>query len=327
MSEQKGALSPLRRGIGLLVLISVIVLGGAVGVLLRSDRSVPAAPPPLATVWVVFAAIGGIVALLGAAIYGIVLSTCCFTFDFTRPYTPSLGAKLWPANLIVQLLFATGFSLIAAPPLVALFWGVLPPEVALPTAFLLPFVVLQLFAVWLQIWSPLEVRMVRRRMRALGVLPDRLAAGMPVGISSHRPKLRKLFSMNVEEDVGLLWFDADRLVYFGDRAPWSLTRDELLAVERDAHKMATSSYFGAVHVVLHYRTAGGEGRIRLHTQGDWNQTARRRALDELADRLTSWQSGGSPQPRAIGFAVVPQSPAPLPLPDAATATTVQSNSI
>jgi hypothetical protein len=289
-----------------------MVVSGALGIFLRSDHSAPVAPPPLGTAWVVFAILGGLVGLAGAAIYATVLFTSCFTFEFTRPYTPRLGLKLWPMNLVVHLLLAIGFTLIIAPPLITLFWKALPPAVALPAGFFLPFIAMQLFTAWLQIWAPLEVRMVRRRMRAIGIPSERIATGVPVGTSAHRPKLRKLFSMSVEDDVGMLWFDANRLVYFGDRAPWSIARDELVAVERDAHKMATSSYFGAVHVLLHYRTTCGEGRIRLHTQGDWNQTARARALDELADRLTSWHSGGVPQPRAMGFAIVPPAPAPLP---------------
>jgi hypothetical protein len=312
MSEKRGALSPLRRATGVLVLVAVMVVCGGLGVLLRSDRSIPAGPPPVREAWVIFAALGGLIAALGAVLYGLVLITGCFTFDFTRSYLTTLGFKLWPANLVVQLLFAMGFTFIAAPPIAALLWEVLPSPVALLIGFFLPFVGMQLFLVWFQIWAPLEQIMIRRRMRALGVPPDRIGAGVPIGTSSARPKLRKLFSIIVEEDAGMLWFDADRLVYLGDRVPWSIAREELLAVERDAHKMATSSYFGAVHVVLHYRGPNGEGRLRLHTEGDWTQTSRARALDNLADRLTSWHSGGSPQPPAIGFAVIPAAPAPLP---------------
>jgi hypothetical protein len=74
-------------------------------------------------------------------------------------------------------------------------------------------------------------------------------------------------------------------------------------------KSATSAYFGAAHVILHFaRPDGIEDRIRLHRPGVWSQSAR--ALDRLADRLESWKTGAIPLPPAIGFAVVvPQSAA------------------
>jgi hypothetical protein len=102
-----------------------------------------------------------------------------------------------------------------------------------------------------------------------------------------------------------MWFDEDRIVFLGDVCPWSITRDQLLRIERAAMKSATSAYFGAVHVVLHFaRPDGITGCVRLHRPGVRTQSANSRALDDLADRLESWKTGARPFPPAMGFAVM-----------------------
>jgi hypothetical protein len=75
---------------------------------------------------------------------------------------------------------------------------------------------------------------------------------------------------------------------------WDLSREQVLAVERQADAGSTSTYFGAVHVVLRVADPiAGERRIRLHTEGDWTMTAKARALNDLGERLQSWKASES----------------------------------
>jgi hypothetical protein len=96
----------------------------------------------------------------------------------------------------------------------------------------------------------------------------------------------------VEEDMGLLWIEPHALMYRGDAIDWDLARDQVIAVERRADAGSTSSYFGAVHIVLHVAdpVTGGERQIRLHTEGDWTMSAKACALANLGDRLDSWKN-------------------------------------
>ena len=318
MSTSRGALSPLWRFGGLLVLVVMLLGGVAVGKLLAPRPPAGAVVMPGAVPRIILGVLGLIVLFVAAAVYGIVLWSGCFTLDFRRPFIRTHGRKLWFADVSVKLLLTLGFTLMTGPTLSILLWQVMAPELAHLTAFFGLFVIAQLFLIWFQIWVPLDRILIVRRMRALGIPAERIATGLPIGTSNLDKKVRRWFRVVVEDDMGMMWFDQDRLVYFGDVCPWSIARDELLAIERAAMKSATSSYFGAVHVILVFRRPdGSEGRLRLHSQCAWTQTARARALDELADRLTSWKGGAIPLPPAIGFQVVAPAPEqiPMPLPD------------
>jgi hypothetical protein len=53
---------------------------------------------------------------------------------------------------------------------------------------------------------------------------------------------------------------------------------------------SASSYFGAVQVIPRVADpVAGERRIRLHPDGDWSMTGKARALNGLAEKLTSWK--------------------------------------
>jgi len=116
----------------------------------------------------------------------------------------------------------------------------------------------------------------------------------------------------VEQDMGLLWIEPQRLTYFGDSQSFNLARDQVIAIERKADAGATSSYFGAVQVIVTYRDEqGGEQRVRLHSEGDWTMTAKAASMRDLAERLESWQA--SPNALAVppssGFEVQRQNDA------------------
>ena len=165
----------------------------------------------------------------------------------------------------------------------------LPGQAALLSSLFAPFVAAQLVLIWIILWGPLDAIVVTRRLRARGVPPGQLAAGRIVGLSNpDRSSLRKIGL--VEEDYGMLWIGDDRLVYWGDVDAWEVPHDRFIAVERKADAGSVSSYFGAVHVILRFFGPDGvERRVRVHSEGDWTQTGKARALNDIADRLTAWQ--------------------------------------
>src|SRR2546423_9554137 len=85
MSQQIRPLSPLRRFAGLLLFLAVVAGSIALGRYLASRRN---APPvlgldPVASALAMM--LGAAVAMAGAAVYGLVLLTACFTFNFRKP--------------------------------------------------------------------------------------------------------------------------------------------------------------------------------------------------------------------------------------------------
>jgi hypothetical protein len=172
-------------------------------------------------------------------------------------------------------------------------YGLLPGQALTVVAMGLPFVTAQLVLAWLAIMGPVERLLIARRMEAMGFGPERYPGGVPMGVSDPTKNSMKKFPL-VEEDMGMLWFSPTHLSFRGDVTSWDVARDDILDVERKADAGATSSYFGAVHVVLRVRTAdGAERRVRLHPEGNWSSTGVARALDALAADLNLWRSAGT----------------------------------
>jgi hypothetical protein len=291
-------------------LIVASILAGIFGPRLIWGQPSPSQPlaapaPPDLVEWIFLGAVGTAMIVAALAVYGVVLLTGCFTFDYQRPFMKTFGRRVLLAHFLCATLLSNGSSLIVAPFLTAILWVVIPGKIAIELGWLIPALV-SVFYFWLflWIWAPLDLLVINRRMRALGVPPDRIAAGLPIGTSDPDRK-RRWFAGMVEEDVGLLWFDAEQLTYFGDLGPWAITRDQLLSIDRLAHKRALASHFGVIHVVLQFRRPdGSESRVLLFTEGNWTQFRRAPALNRLADRLISWREGAIPQLPAIGFAVI-----------------------
>ena len=310
MSNRTGAIS-IRRRITFIALIVACIIAAIFGrkvfqAHLSPDRTVAAPAPPGFLEWIVLGAVGMAMVVAAFAVYGIVLLTGCFTFDHGRPFVKAFGRRVVLAHFVTAGLLSNGSSLIVAPFFTAILWILIPGTLAIELGWLVPGLV-SIFYFWLflWIWAPLDLMVINRRMSALGVPPDRIAAGLPIGTSDPDRKRRRWFAGTVEEDMGMLWFDADQLTYFGDSGPWAITRDQLLSIDRLAHKRALASHFGVIHVVLRYRRPdGSEGRVLLFTEGNWTQFRQARALDKLADRLISWREGASPQPLPLGFEVI-----------------------
>ncbi|HTL31279.1 MAG TPA: hypothetical protein VL282_18750 [Tepidisphaeraceae bacterium] len=293
--EKVQKLSPLKWLAGIVVFLIVLVGCAGLGLWLRPPaQSVTATPDIFQSIAIIF--IGVVLAFLGAALYGLTLLTHGFIFRFDRPIFRGLGAKLWLLNLIVGLLLASGFSFVVAPSLSTVLSRFFPTQIAAIAGFFIPFFAAQLFCIWFQIWAPLERSIITRRVLGLGILPEEVSRGVPIGISDPSKNSFKKMTL-IEEDIGMLWFNPNELVYRGDSIAYNFRPLQVLAVERRADAGSTSSYFGAVHVILHYRGEDGQDyRVRFHTEGDWTLTAKARALNALADRLNSWKMTYSPPP-------------------------------
>lgn len=310
-------LSPLKRFLGLLLLLAVMLVCGSLGLWLRRLRGGPgpavvAQAPPIAHLAV--AVVGAAVLVAGALLYGLLLLTRCFTFSFSTPFYRSLRPRMWVANLLVGLFVTIGFGLMLAAPLTIALGPLLPPPMVGLLAFFVPVIVLQFVLMWLNLWAPLDVSLIRRRLLALGVAPEVQAQGMYVGLSDPSKSSWLKFG-GIEDDLGMLWLHPAGLIYRGDASGWDLPREHVVSIDRRADSGATSSYFGASTVELVVRDVyGRESRIRVHTEGDWTLTGRAKRLNELADRLEAWKNEPaptaptSPAPRAAAAAPAVTSP-------------------
>jgi len=304
-SSKSKRLGPVGLLAGIALLLVVMIGCGLLGIVVSGGpRNQPNAP--IGIFAIVFVILGVFLLFVGAAAYGLVLLTRCFTFRFERPFLPTMKGKMWLSNLIVGLLIQSGFAFIVAPGIYNLVTYALPSQIALIVSYFGPFMMAQFVFIWFTMWAPLETMLIARRLAALGVPPDTFASGQYVGTSDPGKSSFKKLTL-VEDDMGMLWIEANSLVYRGDSTSWVIRHDQLLEVERVADAGSVAAYFGGVHVILRLRDDGGvEHRLRIHAEGTWTQTARARKMDYIGDRLEAWRehpTAGWPTQQASGFLV------------------------
>jgi hypothetical protein len=281
-------LSGGKRLLGLAALLGVIIVCGSLGLMMRSEP-VPEADAPSLLSSVAYLLFAAAAAVLGLAVYGVAFATRCLTFRLDRPFFPAYRWKAWVFKLAYELLLQVAFAFACAPTVFALLYGRLPGQVVALVGLGAPFVLAQFVMTWLTTTGPIDRAVIARRMAALGFGPDRLPGGLPMGVSNPDRSSFKKFPL-IEEDLGMLWLTSTHLSFRGDATAWDFPRADVLAVERKADAGATSSYFGAVQVILRVRQSDGvERRVRLHPQGGFTQSAHAAALNTLADRLESWR--------------------------------------
>jgi hypothetical protein len=291
-------LSPFRKMLGILLILVVMIVSLFVGLMAAggpfwrdSVRSSNLGHVGRSAIG--FSLVTGLLSiaalLAGVALYAVVVVTRMFIFDLRRPVWPSVKVRWFLANILVPLPIMLGVSgLVAAigsPLLVSL-------GMAYGTAFLVlilvPLILLQLFSIWFRIWTPLVSRLIRGRLRALGVEPVRIDRGILLGISD--PSFTSMGKGLIEDDVGMLWIEPDELVYEGDNDQFRIRREQCLSIERVADAAATSAYFGNVNIILTIAEDGaGPRRVRLHPESSMTMTSIARASDRLADELERWK--------------------------------------
>jgi hypothetical protein len=240
---------------------------------------------------IVMLVFGGLFLVAGVGGYLIVIFTNCLTFNFSRPVWSELKVKMYFANIFVPLGVALGVGLALSAFLTPVLLGM---GVNDGIAGLLPVLgmvgLLQVAQMWILIWSPLERRVVTRRLAAMGITSAQLQNAVLTGLSNPTRSSFKKFGA-VEEDIGALWVGPDQLIYYGDSEQLAFTREQVTQIERKADAGSTTILSGTAHVILHVKQPdGSERQIRLHTEGVSTMGQKRRAMDELADSITNWHT-------------------------------------
>lgn len=275
-----------------LVLAGAGVVGFAVAYLV-TPRPPAAAPPPSdglsrAGEIVVSLVLGAGLAAIAAAFALAFVSTCAFTSSYTTPVFKRIKARLFVGQIVLSalLLFALGLLLNAV--LGVAFWVLGIQASSWIVSMVLSMVAVNVALVRLHLLAPLEPRLAARRLGAMGVPAAQVQRAQCIGISDPAESGWKKSAL--EDDIGLLWVEPERLLYRGDADSFEVARGRLLEVERTTLASSVSSYSGNRHIVLRFATdAGGERRVRLHVEGCWTPGRVVKATDQLADRLNAWR--------------------------------------
>jgi len=300
MQPTKRPVSKVRMALTWLIFVGITVTWIAFLVWRRQNSPAPAETPPAFVTAIISLVAGGFFFVAGAVSYAILLFTDCFTFNFKAPVWSGFKARVYLANIVVLTGFALGIGFGITPlvsPLLMAF------GMSGQMAFFVPVmgmvVVLQIARVFVLIWSPVETRLITKRLQARGLTAAQLQTALPVGISNPLNSSFKKMS-RVEEDIGALWIGPEQLVYYGDSGDFAVTRELLAQIERKADSGGTSMLGGITHLILHVREANGsERQIRFHMEGQWTMGGKGRAMDELEERIVHWHAGTVPQAPAV----------------------------
>ncbi|MCD4846994.1 MAG: hypothetical protein K8R76_02250 [Candidatus Aegiribacteria sp.] len=232
--------------------------------------------------------------ILAVVGYAAVLLTNCFTFDFSRPFFAGFKKKLYFIHIVVAFGLSLSVGLFVSVPVSPILARLgLPEPLPFIAPLLISLIIVQLILVWVNIWTPLDRIIVRKRAAALEIDTISLEKGIFVGISDPDKSSFKKLTL-VEDDVGVLRIEPAQLVYKGDTENFELKRDSILSVECNADAGSMPSYAGAVYPILRYRnTDGSESRIRFHTWGSWTLGGMSKSLKLLSLKLESWYNTSS----------------------------------
>lgn len=230
-----------------------------------------------------FFLVAGVIAYLG------VIFTGCLTFDYRRPVWNAVKTKQYFANIIVTVALGLGAGFILSAFLYPVLSGAgLDQGLANMLPIIVALVVLQIMQLWVLIWSPVEKRIITKRLAALGITPAHLQGATLVGLSNPASGITKRFAA-IEEDLGGLWLTPDCLMFRGDVEQFDLRRDQIVQIERKADNRSTTVLAGITHVVLHVRLPDGNVRqIRLHVEALWTMGRKKRGMDKLANAINQW---------------------------------------
>ncbi len=237
--------------------------------------------------------IGALSVFTGVAAYFVILATNCFRADFSKPMWNDMKTRIYVANIFVPLMVMMGIGFMLSVFLTPMLRN---HGVSESMAQLLPMMgcigLMQIVLVWFVIWAPLEKSLIEKRLTARGLSAEQMRTGIYVGLSNPDKSSLKKFTC-IEEDMGMLWFDPDQLIYWGDAEAFSLQRDDVLEVERQVDAASTTALSGTAHVVLRVKQVTNDRRIRLHCEGILTMGRKRSAMNQLAERITHWRSQGT----------------------------------
>lgn len=287
------------------VLIGNVVFWTAFWTLRNRPEAPPSDPEQESGIarFVFMIVVGGFFLVSGLAAYFLFILTNGLTFDFTRPFFGAYKAKLYLAKIVVPTLVLIGLALMLGAFLGPVLQGFgLHGQISFFLPLILTIVPIQIAQMWVNIWSPMAKKLIGKRLAARGIPPVRMATALLVGISNPLKSSFKKMTL-VEEDVGALWIGGPELVYCGDTDQFSISRAQIVQIERRADAGSTSMLSGTAHVILHVQLPDGTVRqIRFHVEGHWTQGLSRRAMDDLAAAITRWHESAVSAPPPIAAA-------------------------
>jgi hypothetical protein len=234
--------------------------------------------------------VSGVLFAIGGAGYVLMIATRALTFNFQAPVFKGYKLRavvthmLWPIPISIAVVLLMNAVLQVAFRLAGV-----RVDPAMP-ALIVALMILNLFVLRVNVWAPNETGLPRRRLLALGVTESQLARGTYVGISD--PAVKTSRGM-LENDMGMLWLEPDRLIYRGDDDGFEVSRETLLEVERVVVPRSASAYAGNRYIVLRFQQQDGtQRRVRLHVEGAWTMGRLVKMTDALADRLNVWAGDG-----------------------------------
>src|SRR5215469_4244680 len=86
-----------------------------------------------------------------------------------------------------------------------------------------------ILVMWVHIWAPVRVRMIHKRLAAMGVTEEQMRGAILVGLSNPANRRRRFAA--IQEDMGALWITPDRLVFRGDVEQFELVREQIVEIE------------------------------------------------------------------------------------------------
>ena len=299
MSKKGKKLSPAKRIGGLiLILMAIIVpfIGGAfIGNFFSSSPADSNETESPAFIYITFtyAVIGGMIFMFGVMVYLAAYLTQCFTFDFTKPFFPAFKIKIYLLKIIINLAVVLTVGFFGAAVLTPIFAILgLPMHLTIIVSIFGSLIVIQLFLIWFDILHPISMATITRRLNEMGLTQEELEKGIVAGISDPTKSSFKKMTL-VEDDVGMLWLEPDRIRFQGDLLNFEFTREQYIRMDREANAGSITAYVGAVNPIIVYkcreREQEVEHRVRLHAGDCWTLTGAAKELNKLADRIKEWE--------------------------------------
>ncbi len=239
---------------------------------------------------------GGTLALIGGTGgYAIVVATRALTFRFDVPVWKGANSRLSLANFVIPLIWQGGLVCLVMAltmPILLAFgvtvgWGVF-------ISLLIGLVPGQFILSWVDPWAPIQRKIIQNRMAARVLTAPEGSASYFAGLSDADGPPWWNKGRYIEQDVGVLTLEPQQLRYTADQPDRDLLipANRIQSIVRAPDVKDTVSFVGGRHIILHWEDENGAPQaVRLHAcGGSWTELSVARALDRLADAITTWHA-------------------------------------
>lgn len=295
-SKRKGKVSlPVWKKTGGIIFLIVILVTSVLVTFFIFDKLIPGKPevdrqeagPPF-ILWIILPIIGGFFFFMGLFMYFLVTITDCFTSDFSGNVFAKLKKKIYGFNLVVQILF-----IISICPILGVVFTPFFKAIGLPAAEMISFlfflILIQFIFLMVNIWVPLEKRLIMRIMTSRGFKKGDLKSGIYMGISDpSKTSFKKMYC--VEDDIGMMFIHDDRLTFQGGATALDVRRDQIVDIVMDADAGGVAAYFGISNILVRYQEAADQFKtVRLHPEGFLTIFSLKKYNNQLEDQLSKWK--------------------------------------